>query len=88
MVKPPQKDEDIISLEDDPDLASLIDDQVLSSSLDLNPRWDCYTVELEVMCEILIYIYLTFKREGEREGGGWGRGDSNQEQRWPLLHYK
>lgn len=38
MIKIHQKDEDIISLEDDPDLASLLDDQVLSSSLDLNPR--------------------------------------------------
>lgn len=34
-----QKDEDIISLEDDPDLASLLDEQMLSSSLDLDPRW-------------------------------------------------
>ena len=33
-----QKDEDIISLEDDPDLVSLFDDQVLSSSLDLDPK--------------------------------------------------
>ena len=33
-----QKDEDIISLEDDPDLASLLDEQMLSSSLDLDPR--------------------------------------------------
>lgn len=34
-----QKDEDIISLEDDPDLANLLDEQMLSSSLDLDPRW-------------------------------------------------
>ncbi len=38
LIKIQQKDEDIISLEDDPDLASLLDEQVLSSSLDLNPR--------------------------------------------------
>ena len=34
----PQKDEDIISLEDDPDLANLLDNELLSSSLDLDPR--------------------------------------------------
>ena len=38
MIKIFQKDEDIISLEDDPDLASLLNEQILSSSLDLDPR--------------------------------------------------
>ena len=31
-----QKDEDIISLEDDPDLANILENQALSSSLDLD----------------------------------------------------